>query len=150
MKDFWTKGDLKSSFHAADASAPLAVIAHKTALEFGHQSGSLDGLIPTSAAASRKAASNGADQSKRRRPQQVEDDFLLELLRLGDLDTYVAETVIMGMDDWEVNETVTAIEDETDQDFETYARDILGAISWARKCRIAGQAKARQTSIVES
>jgi len=91
----------------------------------GQKSGSIVGVIRSSAVASMDARKETASDEDRRDRRRADDLLFFELLRLGELDAFVAETVFGGMSDFDVSAIVTQIEQETGLDFERYAHDIL-------------------------
>jgi len=93
--------------------------------EMGLKSGSVEGIHKTSAAATKDAQDSRDAQAERRGKQQISDALFLELLRTGELDTYIAENVFGGMNDAEINNIVSMIETETGQSFGSYSRGIL-------------------------
>lgn len=92
----------------------------------GLKSGSVEGIHKTSAAASKDAQDSRDATAERKAKQQISDALFLELLRSGDLDTYIAENVFGGKSDAEITDIVAMIEAETGQSFESYSRNILG------------------------
>ena len=117
---------LTSDFEAA-TKASEAVEARRQYHDFhGQLSGAVEGKILHSAAAAVEAGQTAKAAEKRRAKRQKYQDLLFELLRLGELDTYVAETVFAGMSADDIIATVSAIETETGQSFEDYAANILG------------------------
>ncbi|MEM7290510.1 MAG: hypothetical protein AAF412_09130 [Pseudomonadota bacterium] len=50
------------------------------------------------------------------------------LMEQGDLDSYIAENIVGGMDDEEFSDLLADIEAETGMSFEDYAKDILGEL----------------------
>jgi len=100
---------------------------HANETELGFQSGNIDGVMLTSAAASENARGINTRRAAQQKQQRADADFIRELYQLGELDTFIAENVVMSMNDIEVVDTITAIEEHTGQGFESYAHDVLGA-----------------------
>lgn len=121
------KGALIANFQPVGSDADLSNALRRVQILLGQISGSVEGLILTSSAASMLRQSNAEKANERRAKRETSDALFVELLRLGELDTYVAETFVAAMNTARLHETIDLIEDETGQAFEDYALAILQA-----------------------
>jgi len=94
---------------------------------FGQLSGSTEGLMHRTAAATKAHATESRTDKKRK--QDASDAHfrnILALIRGGQVSSYIADEIFDNKTDLEIRDIVAEIEAATGDSFENYAREILG------------------------